>query len=205
MPFNPFNGSDGPSFESPDGLAQKVQQTTKNLSAAAQQQAQATKKSFVDQLYGNTSSTEEDPTAPESGGQQTDQLQKIQQQMGTNAPSGDISTTSKTPEEQAQIEMLRKKLHKENYFDYEQKTVSEEAVLKVSHEKEQEWEQKQQEEAEEAQRKEEEKAQREESMDALEPAGKGAKGKGNGRSRMSRPIALDRAKTRTEINRGTTG
>ncbi len=202
MPFNPFNGSDGPSFESPDGLSQKVQQTTKNVSAAAQQQVQATRKSFVDQLYGNISSEGENSDTSE-GAQQ--QMQQAQKQLGDTASSGDISNAAKTPEEQAQIEMLRKRLHKENYFDYEQKTVSDEAVLKVSQEKEQEWQTRQQEEEEEAQRKEEEKAQREEAMGGVEPAGKGMKGKGNGRNRMSKPIALERAKTRTEINRGASG
>ena len=204
MAFNVNGGSDGPSFENPDALGKKVQQSVKNVSASAQQQAKASKKSFIDQLYGNTVPSGEDSDVTESGGQQSNTAQKIQQQMG-NSSSADVSNIAKSPEEQAQIAILRKKLHKENYFDYETKTVSEEAVLAVAHQRDQEWQERQQEEAEEAQKEAEEKAQREEAMGATEPAGKSAKTRGNGRNRMSRPIALERAKTRTEINRGTTG
>jgi hypothetical protein len=198
MAFNPFNSADGSSLEQGNPLTSSVKKAANAVSSQTVQQAQATKQSFVDQLYGNTTpTTEETDQTGESGAQQPTQAQKTplaQAMQGGN---------SKTPAEQTQIDEARKKLHvlqemhNKKYFG---ETFGEEAQAKRRQREEQEEQMKLQDEQEERERIAQEKENQNNTMQSISPPGKG-----RGRNRMSAPIAVTQAKTKTEINRGASG
>lgn len=197
MPFNPFGDADGSSLERGDPVTQGVKQATKALTGQAAQQAQAAKQSFIDQLYGNVSTA--DPETDQTG--ETGSTQQNPQQKAQAAASA--MGGGKTPSEQSQLDDARRRLqelqegHKKTYYEA---TFGEEAQRKRQQREEEERQMKLQEEEEEAQRKAQEKAQQDDSLQSFMPAGKG-----QGRNRMSAPIAVTQAKTKTEINRGASG
>lgn len=198
MPFNPFNGSDGPNLEQGNPLGTTVKNAAKAVSAQAVQQAKAANKAFIDQLYGNTSSNEDADKLGQSGNQQTNQLQKQAANLLSN------SQNEKTPDELKKIDDTRKQLQdlQGGQKKYWEATFGEEAHQKLKQEEEQRKQLQEQEEQAIAEKEAQEKAAQEEEMGTMQAMGKG---KGNGRNRMSQPIALSRAKTKTEINRGATG
>ena len=207
--FNPFNNdTEDTSFE----RGSPVSQAAKNISQAAQKQADdAIKKAndeIIAELYGSSTPAVQDQGTDEANTQHTDASNAATRMASTHAG---VSKTAKvnpnqTPEEQAKMEKIRKEL----FGTYSAKYLSaqngaqniitnvEMEMDKARQERKQEEEQRKQEEEQEEQRKkeEEEKAKKE----FLSPLGKNA-----GRNRMGEPVALRIAKTKTEINRGTTG
>ncbi|MGH7204091.1 MAG: hypothetical protein ACREHC_06625 [Candidatus Levyibacteriota bacterium] len=190
MAFNPFsNDSEDTSFEQGNAINQSAKNAVKAVTVQAQQQQKALTKSIVDQLYGVT------PPSPDKNSQQKEKppgMETIEKQMTQN------------PGDEKQLEEARKKLqefqrlHKDTYFN---PTLGDGAQKKQEQEQQQKKQLKLQEEEEERQAKAEEKAAQEESL----AAAAAPRGKNTGRNRMSKPIALTQAKTKTEINRGTSG
>lgn len=199
MPINPFNGSDGPNLEQGNPLGTTVKNAAKAVSAQAMQQAKAANKAFIDQLYGNTSSSNEDAEAlGQNSNQQSNQLQK----QAASMLSG--SQNAKTPDEMKKIDEARKQLQElqGGHKKYFEATFGEEAYQRLNQEEEQRKQLREQEEQAIAEKAAQEKAAQEEEMGAMQSMGKG---KGNGRNRMRQPIALSRAMTKTEMNRGASG
>ncbi|MBA3724790.1 MAG: hypothetical protein H0W89_08000 [Candidatus Levybacteria bacterium] len=197
MPFNPFS-SEGTSLETGDPVSIAAKQAAKAVAQGTQQQAKAANQSFIDQLYGNVSSSPEalDPTA--------DPLKAATQMQAPPASSsGSSLAPAANPSEQSQLDETRRKLqelqgqHKKNYFE---STFGEEAQQKRQQREEEERQMKLQEEEEEQQREEEEKARMSESLQAFQ-----SKGHGKGADQLSAPVAVTQAKTKTEVNRGSSG
>jgi hypothetical protein len=191
MPFNPFsNDSENTSFEQGNPINQTAKNAAKAASTQATQQQQALSKAIVDQLYGV--STDANNKQAEDAAKKTQQapgMQTISKQMNLN------------PDDQNQLEEARKKLHElqRMHKNYYEENLGEAAQKKRAQAEEQEKQLKLQEEAEDERRKAEEKAAQEENLAA------GPQGKTGSRNRMSPPVAVTQAKTKTEINRGTTG
>lgn len=193
MPFNPFN-SDGSSLEHDNPVVDVTKKTANAATTQTTQQVKASNQSFVDQLYGNVApaTDETDPTAQAVSQPKTP--------MSNVAASAVMQNTiPKTPVEQAQIDEARKRLemlqHNKAYFDV---TFGEEAQAKRRQEEEEERQAKLQEEEEEKQREADEKARQDEEMASFQQHGKG-------QNKLADPVAVTQAKTKTEINRGSTG
>lgn len=195
--FNPFsNDSEDTSFERGAPVSQAAKSVTKAVSNQATTNAKAIGNTLLDWLYG-TDSANADPQGDDAAKQAVAQGQQISPQQAANASSSANST--KSPEEQAELAKVRQELFAKNYggrFGVEPE------MEKARQERKQKEQQKKQEEEEEKQRQEAAKAQ----MSELPMP----RGKSTGRMRMSKPsteqpIELERAKTATEANRGTTG
>lgn len=203
MPFNPFSGSDGPNLEQGNPVGQTVKKAAAAAGGFAGAQAKAAGQSFVDQLYGNVSSA---PDESDPQGTQNPQNMQAMQQAASASTGGSTSEFPKTPGEMSQIDETRKKLqelqgqHKKEYVDV---TFGETAQKRRQQREEEERQMKAQQEQEEAERKAQEQSEQEESMGGLMPAGK--KTGVQGRKRTQQPIALSRAKTKAEMNRGASG
>lgn len=197
MPFDPFRGGgDGSSLEHDDPISNSAKNVTKAVSTQTQQQVQATKQTFVDMLYGNVSSQE-------TGDPSHDPLQAAQQ-SSTPAPSPASSSglaQAVNPGEQSKLDETRRKLaeleglHKKTYFET---TFGDEAQQKRREREEEERQIKMQEEEEQQQAEADHKAAMDESLQSFTQKGKGP-------AQLSDPVALQQAKTKTEINRGSSG
>ncbi|MGI8420092.1 MAG: hypothetical protein ACR2LN_05625 [Candidatus Levyibacteriota bacterium] len=189
MAFNPFsNDSEDTSFEQGNAINQSAKNAVKAVTAQAQQQQKALTKSIVDQLYGVT------PPSPDKDSKQKEKppgMETIEKQLPQNQGDEKQLEEARTKLQEFQ------RLHRDTYFN---PTMGDEAQKKQEQENQQQKQSKLQEEEQEQQRKTEEKAAQEENLAATAP-----RGKSTGRNRMSKPIALTQAKTKTEINRGTTG
>lgn len=200
MSFDPFRGgSDGSSLEHDDPLSNAVKQSAKAVNNQTQQQAQAVKQSFTDQLYGNVAN----PTAMESLDSGTDESQSgMPQQQHTQAQPQSSQhglQPAANPEEQAKLDETRRKiaeLHKKTYFD---ETFGEAAQQKRRQREQEEEERRQQEEQEKAEDEEQKRQAMAESLNAMS-----AGGKGKGPNQLG-DVALNQAKTKTEVNRGSSG
>jgi hypothetical protein len=193
MPLNPFN-SDGSSLEHDDPVGNAVKSTVKATNTQTVAQAKAANQSFVDQLYGNTSPSGED-TDPQAAANPT-----------TAQPQANPSAASHTPapEDQSKLDETRQKLaalqqlHNKNYVE---PTFGEEAQRKRQQEEAQERQMKEQQEQEEEELKAQKKAQNDEEIASASQG----KSHGKGRNRMTQPVSVTQAKTKTEINRGSSG
>ena len=192
MPLNPFN-SDGTSLEHEDPISNAVKNTAKATQTQTVAQVKAANQSFVDQLYGN------DTPAPDES---HPQAASAPSPASHAAPTGQNAAM---PQDQSKLDETRQKLaelqhlHKKNYAE---PLFGEEAQRKRQQQEEQERQMKEQEEQEEEERKAQEKEQQDAEMESLMPHGKG---QGKGRNRMTPPVAVTQSKTKTEINRGTSG
>lgn len=205
--FNPFNNNaEDTSFE--QGMP--VSQAAKNVTKAAQQKTDdAIKKAnqeIVAQLYrssdASTQDQNSDTTANKTGSY-------IDTTTGMQAGLSTDSNSNQTPEEQAQIAKVRSALFG-NYSGKFQSapngahgliTNIDQEMERARKEREQrETQRKQEEEEEERRRQEEEEAQKQE---LAMPAGKKT-GAMFGK-KQQQPMVVQRAKTTTEINRGTSG
>jgi hypothetical protein len=193
MPLNPFN-SDGSSLEHEDPIGGAVKSTVQATNAQATTQAKAAKQSFVDQMYGNAAPSGEDVDPQASANPAAAQPQ---------SPSA-VANHTPAPEDQSKLDETRQKLaalqklHNKNYVE---PTFGEEAQRKRQQEEEQERQMKEQQEQEEEELKAQEKAQKDEEIASASQG----KGQGKGRNRMSQPVSVTQAKTKTEINRGSSG
>lgn len=208
MPFNPFsNDAEETSFEQGSPVTQAAKNVTKAAVSAASSQAKATTQAIVNQLYGIPSPAE--PGTDESNPQTINHANPAQM-AGAKSGSAANATQTQPLEEQAKLEKLRQELFG-NYsakFKSAQNNVGnlvtdvEQEMEKARQErKRREEERKQQEEEEARQREEAKRAQQQEQSAA--PAGKKT-GVMFGK-KQQQPVALRQAKTKTEINRGTTG
>ncbi len=196
MGFNPFHSnSEGSSFEEGNPINAGLKKKAQDAGNQASQQAKATNQTFVDQLYGNVSSSD----SPEKLDPGADPAQAAAQIQKAASPSGPMPAVN--PGEQSKLDETRQKLlelqkqHKETYFGA---TFGEEAQQKRREREEEERQLKEQEEEERLQQEEEEKARLAESLQSFQSHGKGP-------DNLGAPVAVTQAKTRTEINRGTSG
>ncbi len=204
MAFN-FN-SDNNSFEQGNPLTQAAKTVTKAVSSQTATQVKASSQAIADQLTGDTHSS---PEIDEAQAKQT----QPSQSSPTPAPQGSQHTgdATKAPDEQAKMERIRRELFG-NYAS-KFKTASnaqpgmittdvEQGMEKARQEREQHDEQRRRDhEEEEQQRAQAEQEKRNEGTTQAQ-----GKSKGGGKTRMQPPqTEVDKAKTKTEINRGTTG
>lgn len=189
-----FNG-DGTSLEQEDIISGATKQAVKAVSQGTQQQAKAANQSFVDQLYGNVSSGDEslDPNNP---------APNTPPAQNAAAPTvGKIPAAN--PNEQSQLDETRVKLaalQQQHNKSYVGRTFGEEAQQKRQEREAEEKQLEQQEEEEKLEREAAEKARMEESMQSFQQ-GKNS----HGPAQLSDPVAVTQAKTKTEINRGSSG
>ncbi len=187
LPIKPIRNVDDVERLAESGM-QKVGEVGQKTVEQTAQQAEDTSRAFIDQLYG---ASEQDPQ--EVGTEQPGSSQKSQTQH-----QGD-SSSSKSPTEQAQIEATRKQLEMLQGGNYNTQFSAEASLQRYRAKQREEEEKKRQEEEEKAQA-EEERAQQMQS-EAVMPTGKHT-----GTPNAPRPkVALEREKTKTESNRGSTG
>lgn len=204
MAFN-FN-SDNNSFEQGNPLTQAAKTVTKAAASQTAAQVRATGQVVADQLTGDAHA------APEVDEAQVKQTQPAQ---SSNAPathgSQHTGDATKAPDEQAKMDRIRRELFG-NYAS-KFKTASnaqpgmvttdlEQGMEKSRQERDQRDEQRRRDhEEEEQQRAQVEQEKRNEASTQAQ-----GKSKGGGKMRMQPPqTEVDKAKTKTEINRGTTG
>jgi hypothetical protein len=193
MPLNPFN-SDGSSLEHEDPIGSAVKSTVQSTNTQATTQVKAANQSFVDQLYGNAAPSGEDTDPHAAPNPATAQPQAT--------PSAAAHTPA--PEDQSKLDEARQKLaalqrlHNKNYVE---PTFGEEAQRKRQQEEAQERQMKEQQDQEEEELKAQKKAQNDEEIASSSQG----KSHGKGRNRMTQPVSVTQAKTKTEINRGSSG
>ncbi len=200
MGFNPFHSnSEGSSFEEGNPINAGLKKKAQDAGGQASQQAKAANQTFVDQLYGNVSSASPETLDPSGDpAQAASQMQKA----SAASPSGPMPAAN--PGEQSKLDETRQKLmelqkqHKETYFEA---TFGAEAQQKRREREEEELQLKQEEEEQQQQEEEEKKARMEESMQSFQSHGKNGKGP----DKLGAPVAVTQAKTKTEINRGSSG
>jgi len=197
MGFGSFSSNDeNTSFEQGISLNQTAKNAVKTTTTQTKKVADDTRKAILDQLYGPSTSSA-DSAAQQAGdaGSQASQTDHQQSPSQENAQA---------PGEQGKLDETRRKLqelqrlHKQNYYD---KYLGDDAQRKLRQEEQQKKQQEAQAEDQERQQLEAEKAQMDEGT--LLPAGKKA-GAMFGK-KQQQPIALTRAKTKTEMNRGASG
>ena len=206
MPFNPFNNNtEETSFEQGNPLTNAAKTAAQTASAQTQKQITDANKAIVDQLYGSSAPTAQEPGTDEANPQAMDHTNAAHA-AGAKSGSQKNSNANQTPEEQAKMEKIRRELFANHSSKYQSApngpfgitTNIEMEMEKARQErKQQEQQRKQEEEEEERRKKEEEEKQKQE---FAMPSGKNA-----GRNRMGEPIALRKAKTKVEISRGTDG
>ncbi|HVA96077.1 MAG TPA: hypothetical protein VND99_00315 [Candidatus Acidoferrales bacterium] len=207
--FNPFNNDDeGASFEQGMPVSQAAKNVAKAATAQASQQVKDDTKAIVDQLYGLTPSGQDQDT-------DNDDPQAAAGQHTSNTGGAQSKTasgnTNQSPEEQAKMEKIRSEL----FANYSMKFKSaqnaaginsatiglDQEMEKARQMRKQKEEQRKQEEEEEERRKKEEEEKKKEEV-AL-PAGKKT-GSMFGK-KQQQPMAVQLARTKTEVNRGTSG
>lgn len=213
--FNPFsNDAEDTSFEQGSAVSQAAKSATKAVSSQMQKQADdAFKKAnedIVSLLYGP--STPQEPGTDETNTQHTDSSNAATRAASTHAGVSKTANVNpnQTPEEQAKMEKIRSELFGNYSMTFKAAAANgaqnlttsiDQEMEKVRKEREQkEMQRKQEEEEEEQRKKEEEEAQQQE---LAMPAGKKT-GMQMGKQKQE-PIALRQAKTKTEIQRGTSG
>lgn len=192
MAFNPFSSNDeDSSFERGSPIQQGAKNVVKATATQVQQQQKAFSKALTDQLYGPSTDANNPQEGQVAQKDPTPGMETIQKQMPND------------PGNEKQLEETRKKLqelqrqHKEEYYE---KTLGDSARKKIQQEEQQKEQEKLQTEEARQQQEAEEKASQEQNLGGIAP-----QGKTTGRNRMQKPVALTQAKTKTEINRGTTG
>ena len=192
MAFNPWgNNDENTSFEQGSPITQTTKNAAKAVSSQVAQQQKAFSKSLNDQLYGPSTDASNQQGDAAAKKDQPPSMATIQKQMPQS--TGD----------EKQLEETRKKLqefqrqHRDTYFN---PTMGEEAHKKQEAEKKQQEQEQLQEEEAKRQQLTEEQAAQEQNLGGVAPHGKTT-----GRNRMQKPVALTQAKTKTEVNRGTTG
>lgn len=203
MAFGPFQGNgDGSSLEHDDALSNATKQAVKAVNNQTSQQTQAAKQSFVDQLYGNVANSPE-PLDPNIDPMQAAAKAQSQSAGAATAANNGLMPAV-NPNEQSKLEETRRqlsemqKLHDQNYFG---PTFGEEAHKKQEQQEAAEKQEKAEQEQAELEEAEAEKQRQAESLQAFTLG----KNKGKGPDQLSAPVAVTQAKTRTEINRGTSG
>lgn len=206
MAFNPLNSnSEDTSFETGNPLTQAAKNIAKAASTQTQAQIKASNKAIVAQLYGVTPTEQEQATDnanPLASAQTNQPNTQGQQQVGN-------SNTSKSPEENATMEKIRRELFGNYASKFKSASNAQPGMITTDVEQEMEKarQERKQKEAQWKQQEEEESRQREEAEQEKKkdvmPSGKKT-GMMYGR-KQQQPIELERAKTRTEVNRGTTG
>lgn len=202
---NPFNNADEfeKSFES--GVQQTVtgvKKVTQQVVSDAKKQVTPTTEDMNNFLYG----VSEQPAGQESAGQGTNASSDSgieQVASGQQSAQHKIDPAMQASQEGTQLDETRKqlyemqRLHNQNYIRgvLDTSPTLEQQVAKVRQEREQEEKRKLQEEEEAKQKQQEEEQQNAQSLQ--EPSTKAKPGDPN--------IATKRAKTTTEINRGTSG
>ena len=208
---NFFNSNDeDTSFERGNPISQAAKTTAKAINAQSQQQQKAFSDAIKKQLYGDQTATDQTSGVDESGNAtpnatnpNASAVGQIPQQRRSPEETGE-----KSPEEQAKMEKVRRELFG-NYaakFKTAQNgpfgitTDVEQEMEKARQERKQKEEERKREQEEEERRKKEEEERQKAELGPITPPGKGG-----GRNKMQQPIALTQAKTKTEINRGTSG
>lgn len=199
---NPFsNNSEDTSFERGTPLGQTARNAVKVAATQAKALADDTTKAFLDQLYGpSTPSTDNTDQQVSDATKQLQQTGHGQQSAALQqALKGNAGNSAKSPDEQANLEKIRRELFAKTHggqFNIEQQ------MEKARKEREQKEQQLKQQEEEEKQSKEAEKMQMEEAGPFM-PAGKKT-GMMFGR-KPKQPMAVTQAKNKAESNRGATG
>lgn len=207
MNINPFSDkNEETSFEQGAPVSQAAKNAAKAAGSQVNTQIKAANQDIVSQLYAPT--TQQEPGTDETNTQQSDQTNVSR--AGANGQSGKQANINpnQPPEEQAKMEKIRKEL----FGNYSAKfqvqngaqnitTNLEQEMEKARREREQKETQRKQAEEEEEQRKKEEEEAQQQELDM--PAGKKT-GFMFGK-KQQQPMAVQIAKTRTEVNRGTTG
>lgn len=200
MSFDPFgDNGEGSSLERNDPITGAVKKAGAALNQQTQQQAKAAKQSFVDQLYGNVAPSE----SPDAGADPAQALAQAQNQSAPPTANNGLMPAV-NPGEQGKLDDTRRQLaefqkqHNESYFG---PTFGEEAQKRRAQTEAEEKEIKEREEQEKLEAEEAKRQQLEESLQAF------AQGKdhGKGPDQLGTPVSVTQAKTRTEINRGTSG
>jgi hypothetical protein len=211
--FNPFNlDQEDTSFETGMPVTQAAKAVSKAVQTQAKKQTDDATKDIVSQLYAPSNPNPDEPGTDEANKQHTDASNSSTRAASTHAG---ISKTAKvnpnqTPEEQQKMEKIRGELFGNYSMTFKAASVNgaqnivtslEQEVDRERKKREQmEAQRKKDEEEEEERKKEEEEEQKQE---LAEPTGKKT-GMMYGR-KQKEPIALRQAKTKTEINRGTSG
>jgi len=214
--FNPFsNDTEDTSFEQGSPVTQAAKNVTKAATAKAQDDAKAFAAAMRDQLYGPSTSQDPDPGTDETNTGHTDNSNAASRAMahaggGAHNTSNPNANPNQTPEEQAKMERIRHEL----FGQYSSKfrsaqngavnitTDLEQEMEKARQERKRKEEERKREEEEEEKRKKEEEARKNQDQLAM-PAGKKT-GMQMGK-KQQQPVALTQAKTKTEINRGSSG
>lgn len=179
LPVKPIRNVDDLERLAESGIKQ-VEHAGQKTVEQATKQAEDTSRAFIDQLY-----------AP-SGGASPEDNQKEHPEHASDPSS------EHTPEEQSQIEATRKQLEMLHGGNYNTQFGAE-ASLQRYRAKQREEEEKKRQEEEEAEQRKEEEAQRLQEVPL-------PSGKHTGMPNVPKPkISLEREKTKTEVNRGSTG
>lgn len=203
MGFGSFSNDENNSFEQGLPLNQAAKNAAKVAVSQTKTQADDTTKAILDQLYGPGTPSGQDQGTDEANPAHTDQSNSATRAVTTHGGMANKSSntnSNQTSEEQTKLEKIRRELFAKNYggqFGVDQE------MAKARREREEKEKQREKEEEEEKQRLEAEKAQMDEGLGSLLPAGKKT-GAMFGK-KQQQPIALRQAKTKTEINRGTSG
>jgi len=209
MAFNFSNNkTEDTSFERGSPINQTAKTFVKTTSTQIQKQGDDTAKAILNQLYGVSDS----PVQDEQGGgnaQSAVPTNFSKPATGQTAGNASNSNPSQVPEEQVQMEKVRRELFSNYSKNYKSAQNGAQNIItnldlemeKARKEREQkELQRKQEEEEEERRKKEEEERQKQE---LLVPAGK--KTGIMLSKKQQQPIAVRLAATKTEINRGTSG
>jgi hypothetical protein len=204
--FNPFKSeSEDTSFEQGMPVNRAVKNITKATASQIKKANDDFAKAMRDQLYGSSSPQDQNTDNAANPLQAAGSQGK---QQGTN----NTSNTNRSPEEQVKMEKIRHELFG-NYaiqFKSAPNTAGinnasvglDQELERERKKREQEEQQRKQDEEEEEQRKKEEK-EKAKQEEVLAPAGKKT-GFMLGK-KQQQPIAVQLARTKTEVNRGTMG
>jgi hypothetical protein len=212
MGFNPFSSdNEDSSFEQGLPVNKAVKSVTKTAASQVKKQNDDFAKAMRDQLYGlipgGQDQSADDATDPQTGDQKN-ASHSAGAQKGTNTNAN--QNQNQTPDEQAKMEKIRHELFANYSMKFKSAANSaqnittdlEQEIEKARQERKRKEEERKREEEEEEKRKKEEE-ERAKQQDLAMPAGKKT-GMQMGK-KQQQPIALRLAKTKTEINRGTTG
>jgi hypothetical protein len=204
--FNPFStDNEDSSFEQGLPVNQAAKNVTKATASQIKKQNDDFGKAMRDQLYGLTPQ-DQNADDPQQHDDQKNATHSASGQTGAN----NNANSNQTPDEQAKMERIRHELFANYSMKFKSAANSaqnittdlEQEIEKARQErKKKEQEQKQEEEEEEKRKKEEEE--RAKQQELAMPAGK--KTGFMAGKKQQQPMAVQLAKTKTEINRGTSG
>lgn len=209
MPNNPFNHGEESSFER--GISAK--KPVKAVSAAAAQQAKQFTNDFLEQLYGKSDKSANDPKTknpndPQGKPQQpVPKPQKTVHKLSGNSNPGDHAKymARQAYLDRGDVQGAEHAMHHMQYYFDQHVMTLEDRVKKNRQEREQkETQTKQQEEEEEKRKKEEEERKKQESPAVATGKGRNRMGQPPGKKQKS-PMAVRMGTNKAEMFRGTSG